>query len=185
MKINEPVGFRLPFFRLVNHRYFDYSMTSAIAMNTAVMASKHYQMSDKLVDFSEVSNSVFAFVFNCEMVLKLIGLGKIYFLYRWNNFDMFIVIATDVGILLNLLEVDGGFSTAATVVRGFRIMRMFRLIKSSAHIRLILDTIVNILPQITNVMALILLLLFIFAALAVNLFSGVMLQDYLDDKNNF
>jgi len=150
-----------------------------------VMASKHYQMSQQLVDFSEISNSVFAFIFNCELILKLIGLGKIYFLSRWNNFDMFIVIATDVGILLTLLNVGGGFSTAATVIRGFRIMRMFRLVKSSVHVRLILDTIVNILPQITNVMALLLLLLFIFAALAVNLFSGVMLQDHLDGKNNF
>ena len=43
----------------------------------------------------------------------------------------------------------------------------------------------NILPQIGNVMSLIVLLFFIYAALAVNFFSDVMLQDYLDEKNNF
>ena len=51
--------------------------------------------------------------------------------------------------------------------------------------RLILDTIFNILPQVGNVMSLILLLLYIYAALGINLFSGIMLQDKLDDKNNF
>ena len=119
------------------------------------------------------------------MILKLIGLGKNYFNDSWNKFDMFIVIATDLGLILNAFNVGGGFSTAATVIRSFRIMRMFRLIKSSVHIRLILDTIMNILPQITNVMSLLVLLFFIYAALGLNLFSSVMLQEYLDEKNNF
>jgi hypothetical protein len=106
-----------------------------------------------------------------EMVLKLIGLGRVYFLYSWNIFDMIIVIATDLGLLLKLLNLGSTFSSTATVVRAFRIMRMFKLIRSSVHIRVILDTVFNILPQIKNVMTLILLLLFIYAALGINLFS--------------
>lgn len=62
---------------------------------------------------------------------------------------------------------------------------MFKLIRSSVHTRLILDTVFNILPQISNVMSLILLLFFIYAALGLNIFSGVRLQEHLDDKNNF
>lgn len=142
-------------------------------------------MSEDLENFSDFANLVFAFVFNCEMLLKLIGLGRTYFFDSWNKFDMFIVLGTDVGLLLSLFDVGGGFTTAATVIRSVRIMRMFRLIKSSVHIRLILDTILNILPQITNVMSLILLLFFIYASLAINLFSGIMLQEHLDEKNNF
>jgi hypothetical protein len=145
-KINEPVGIRLPFFRLVNKKSFEYTITFFIILNTIVMAINHYRMPETLKSFSEDSNTVFALVFNIEMTLKLIGLGRIYFMYSWNKFDMFIVIATDIGLLMNLLKIGSGFSTAATVIRGVRIMRMFRLIKSSVHIRLILDTILNILP---------------------------------------
>mmetsp|Transcript_24329 Transcript_24329/g.37632 ORF Transcript_24329/g.37632 Transcript_24329/m.37632 type:complete len:197 (+) Transcript_24329:6887-7477(+) len=150
------------------------------------MSVKHFRMPKEWETFSENANLVFAFVFNCEMILKIIGLGfETYFMNSWNKFDMFIVLGTDFGLLLNIFEIGGGFSTAASVVRGFRIMRMFRLIKSSVHVRLILDTIMNILPQITNVMSLIVLLFFIYAVLALNLFSGVMLQEHLDEKNNF
>ena len=95
---------------------------------------------------SEIANYVFAFVFNMEMILKLVGLGKIYFMYSWNVFDMIIVIATDIGLLLKWLNLGETFSSAATVVRSFRIMRMFKLIRSSVNIRLILDTVFNILP---------------------------------------
>lgn len=138
-----------------------------------------------LEDLSEQGNYVFAVIFNVEMVLKLIGLGNVYFYNSWNNFDMVIVILTDFGILLKLLQLSDSFQTGATVVRGFRIMRMFKLIRSSVHMRLILDTVFNILPQISNVMKIIVLLFFIYAALGINLFSGVMLQDNLDEKNNF
>ena len=109
------------------------------------------------------------------MIFKLIGLGKLYFIYPWNNFDMVIVFATDLGLLFKFFAPNAaGFSSTASVIRGFRIMRMFKLIRSSVHMRLILDTVFNIMPQISNVMSLILLLFFIYAALGINLFSGVM-----------
>lgn len=180
-----PEGIRAYFFRLVQHRYFEYIITFFIVVNSGVMAMRHHNMKNELTQFSIFSNYVFSAVFNLEMILKLIGLGSVYFKSNWNCFDMFIVIASDVGFFLNLFNVGGGFATAATVIRSVRIMRMARLIKSSQNIRLILDTILNILPQIGNVMSLIVLLFFIYAALAVNFFSDVMLQDYLDKKNNF
>jgi uncharacterized membrane protein len=71
------------------------------------------------------------------------------------------------------------------VVRGFRIMRIFRLIKSSVHIRLIMDTLINIMPQITNIMSLIFILFFIYASLGINLFSNIKLRGELNEKNNF
>ena len=185
MKIEEPRGCRLFFFRMVNHKLFEHTITFFIVCNTILMAIKHYRMSKLLEDISEQSNYVFAIVFNVEMILKLIGLGKIYFYTMWNNFDMAIVFATDFGILLKVLNLNESFQSAATVIRGFRIMRMFKLIRSSVHMRLILDTVFNILPQISNVMQLIVLLFFIYAALGINLFSGVMLQEHLDSKNNF
>jgi hypothetical protein len=174
-KVNEPTDWRLTYFKIIKNRWFEFTITGFIVLNTAVMALRSYRMNSKLLRFSEIANLVFTVVFNIEMFLKLIGLGKTYFIDSWNKFDMFIVLGTDVGLLLSLFDVGGGFTTAATVIRSVRIMRMFRLIKSSVHIRLILDTILNILPQITNVMSLILLLFFIYASLAINFFSGVML----------
>ena len=114
---------------------------------------------------------MFAVIFNIEMILKLFALGKFYFYDRWSLFDMFIVIGTDLGIALRLLNLGGNISSATSVVRGFRIMRIFRLIKSSVHIRLIIDTLGNIMPQITNIMSLIFILFFIYASLGINLFS--------------
>jgi voltage-dependent calcium channel L type alpha-1D len=131
------------------------------------MTTQHQQISN-------YSNIVFACVFNAEMVLKLIGLGNTYFLEPWNKFDMVIVVGTDLSFIISALGVGSEITAAISVIRSVRVMRMVRLIKTSANVRLIFDTIMNILPQITNVMTLIILLLYIFAALSINLFATVM-----------
>lgn len=100
-KIKEPQGCSKYFFRLVNHPYFEYFITTVIILNTVVMAMRHYQMPKDMEDFSEKINYVFTFVFNMEMILKLIGLRKVYFLFTWNMFDMFIVFSSDIGIILD------------------------------------------------------------------------------------
>ena len=69
-----------------------------IILNTFFMAIKNNEMKQSLKDALDITNYCFAFLFNMELVLKLIGLGRTYFFEMWNNFDMFIVLATDVGI---------------------------------------------------------------------------------------
>ena len=54
-------------------------------------------------------NYAFAAIFNIEAFLKIIGLGANYFKNSWNIFDFLIVIGTNLGILLDLMEFDARF----------------------------------------------------------------------------
>lgn len=164
---------------------FEYTITGCILMNTFCMGMVHYRQPDELTVALEYLNYVFAFVFNVEMTLKLLAQGKNYFSQGWNVFDCFIVIGTNFGILMKLIGTGESMGATTSVIRGFRIMRIFRLVKASISIRLLIDTLMNILPQITNIMGLMLILLFIYAALGLNLFSQVIYQDQLNEKNNF
>ena len=106
-------------------------ITFFIVFNTAIMASKYDGINPGVEGVFENFNYLFAFIFQMEMILKLIGLGNQYFYSQWNVFDMMVVIGTDIGILLKFITPNGaGFSTAATVVRAFRIMRIIRLVRS-------------------------------------------------------
>lgn len=144
--VEPPDGWRRKFFVLVNHKIFEGAITFAIAFNTVVMAAKVEGMPSNIDAFLDNLNYVFALIFNLEMILKLIGLGNSYFNVAWNIFDMTVVIGTDLGIILETFTNGSGFSTAATVVRAFRIMRIVRLVRSQANIKIILDTVVNIIP---------------------------------------
>jgi len=144
-----------------------------ICLNTVVMALRQDGLDPFFENVFEKLNYVFAFIFNVEMILKLIGLDHQYFYSSWNIFDMIVVFSGDAGIILKFVSSGSSFSSAATVVRAFRIMRIVRLVRSQPDVKIILDTLVNIVPQITNFITLMFLLLFIYAALGINLFSGI------------
>lgn len=93
------------------------------------------------------------------------------------------MVGTDVGFILNMANIGIDISTTATVIRSFRIMRIFRLLKSYG--RVVLDTLMNIIPQITNIMGLIFLLLFIYSVLGISLFANVKYRENYNANNNF
>lgn len=129
-KIDKPEGWRGRYYDLVNTKCFDGLITFFIALNTLIMAIKYDGINPKLEALFENLNYFFAFIFNCEMIFKLFGLGYQYFYSAWNLFDCIVVIGTDIGIVLNFVVTGSSFSTAATVVRAFRIMRIIRLVRS-------------------------------------------------------
>lgn len=145
-KTEAPEGWRGKFYKLVTNNWFDNIITFFILINTLIMAIKYDGLDQKVEDIFENLNYFFAFVFNCEMFLKLIGLGRQYFYSAFDLFDMIVVIGTDLGIILKFTTSDSGFSAAAPVVRAFRIMRIVRLVRGRANIRIILGALVNILP---------------------------------------
>ena len=178
-------GIRYMVLMFVTSRWFDWSITACIFANTIVMSIRYSRMSDLYSNILENFNLAFAIIFNFEAIVKIIAFGKSYFNYTWNKFDLLIVIGTDIGLLMNVVNMGVNISTIATVVRAFRIMRIFRLVKSSQNMRIILDTISHILPQIMNIMSLVFLLLFIYSILGMNLFAGVMFQDNYNERANF
>jgi hypothetical protein len=185
MRTEPPPGWRRRFYTLVTHPRFDAVITFFIAFNTLIMAVKYDGLAPEVESVFENLNYLFAFVFNVEMILKLIGLGRQYFYAAFDVFDMLVVIGTDAGMILKLTSSGSGFTAAAPVVRAFRVIRIVRLVRGRANIRIILGALVNILPQIMNFIALLFLLLFVSAALGMSLFSGVVWQDYVNAKDNF
>jgi len=87
-------------------------------------------------------------------------------------FDFIVVIGTDVGIAVTeFTKIKIG--SATSVIRTFRIMRVLRLVKKAKTLKLLIDTLLFILPSLANIAVLLMLGYFIFTALGQNLFGTV------------
>lgn len=131
------------------------------------------------------ANLYFSLVFNVEMFSKIYAFRKEYFESGWNLFDMFIVVSADIGLVLSAMGLEKSFSTAVTILRAFRILRIVKLLQKYESIREIIMTVINILPSVSNIMCLFTLVLFIYACVGINLFSGTKRNEDIDGKNNF
>ena len=101
-------------------------------------------------------------------------MGFHYFDDSWNNFDFFVVIVSDIGILLSIAFPEINFSNMIVILRALRLMRIFKLIKGFEHIRLILDTVGIIIEPILSIVVIFILTNFVFAILGMRLFSNLM-----------
>lgn len=96
-------------------------------------------MTDSYANGLETGNYIFTLIFNFECLIKIMGVGKNYFSSAWNKykflnlykifrFDFLIVVGTDFGILFSVFLTSIRVSAVTSIMRTFRIMRIFRLV---------------------------------------------------------
>eukprot|EP00327_Prymnesium_parvum_P044618 CAMPEP_0205857742 /NCGR_PEP_ID=MMETSP1083-20121108/3824_1 /ASSEMBLY_ACC=CAM_ASM_000430 /TAXON_ID=97485 /ORGANISM="Prymnesium parvum, Strain Texoma1" /LENGTH=1580 /DNA_ID=CAMNT_0053219251 /DNA_START=327 /DNA_END=5070 /DNA_ORIENTATION=+ len=189
--LRAPTGFvRRSIFNLVTSHGFDIFIMLVITLNILLMTLNYYRMEEDVEYFTwyYYLSDGFAYVYYCEAVLKLLGLGfQQYFMSRWCQFDFFIV----CGSLLDqfgteeierLLPVPPSLLRVVRLVRVFRILRLF---KGSKGIRDLITTIVISLPSLGNVGALLVVVTFIYSVVGVSLFTYVQRGELLTDDRNF
>ena len=85
---------------------------------------------------------VFNIIYTIETIIKLIAFGPEFFKDGWNSFDFVIVVAAWVGTIAN--NIDGlelGHTT--TIIKSFRICRIFKLIKKYKSLRILFYTFIG------------------------------------------
>ena len=121
---------------------------------------------------------MFTLIFSVEFVLKFTGLGRQYFYTRWNNFDFTLVVLSWVGRAFTIGPI-------ASLFRVFRVLRMVRLVRTQKGLLNLFKTLIFSLPALANISAIVILFMFVFSCIAMNLFANVKLQDNLNDAANF
>jgi len=154
---------------------FDQTIMACIIGNSCLMALAHWTQTDTVSDLIEGGNYMFALIFTIEMVLKLFALNKRYFNDSWNRFDFIIVIGTNSGILLKLIT-GVNVGPVASIIRMFRIGRLFRLINSAKSLRILFNTLLSSIPSLVNIGGLLFLLFFIYSIMGVQLFAHIQMD---------
>lgn len=161
----------------VQQPLFERTVVGLILLNTLSLASEHYEEDPAVTETNVIANLFFTVIFAVEMVLKLYGFGlKKYVADSFNNFDAFIVVMSYVELLVPQdpnSEGGGGLG----MLRAFRLLRIFKIIKSWENLKVLLTTVFDSIQAITNLGILIALFLFIFALLCKQFFSEPLLDD--------
>ena len=161
---------------------FDALTMSLIIVNTIVMAAEHYKEPTWQTDGGEVLNYILTLYFFFEMVIKQTGLGlREYFSDSMNTFDAIVVVCSlvEVGVSIG----SGGGGGTLSVLRAFRLMRVFKLARSWKELNRIINTIFKSLASIAYLSLILLLFVFIFALLGMQFFGyRFAFCDFVDDS---
>uniref|UniRef100_A0A3Q3XIH0 Sodium channel protein n=1 Tax=Mola mola TaxID=94237 RepID=A0A3Q3XIH0_MOLML len=150
---------------IVMDPFVDLAITICIVLNTLFMAMEHYPMTPNFENVLTTGNLVFTGIFAGEMFAKLIAMDPYYYFQEgWNCFDGFIVTLSLVE--LGLADVEG-----LSVLRSFRLLRVFKLAKSWPTLNMLIKIIGNSVGALGNLTLVLAIIVFIFAVVGMQLFG--------------
>uniref|UniRef100_A0A674AH12 Sodium channel protein n=1 Tax=Salmo trutta TaxID=8032 RepID=A0A674AH12_SALTR len=150
---------------IVMDPFLDLAITICIVLNTLFMALEHYPMTDEFNNVLSVGNLVFTVIFTAEMVFKLIAMDPYYYFQQgWNMFDGIIV-------CLSLMELGLSNVEGLSVLRSFRLLRVFKLAKSWPTLNTLIKIIGNSVGALGNLTLVLAIIVFIFAVVGMQLFG--------------
>ncbi|XP_006869197.1 PREDICTED: sodium channel protein type 5 subunit alpha isoform X3 [Chrysochloris asiatica] len=150
---------------MVMDPFADLTITICIVLNTLFMALEHYNMTTEFEEMLQVGNLVFTGIFTAEMTFKIIALDPYYYFQQgWNIFDSIIVI-------LSLMELGLSRMGNLSVLRSFRLLRVFKLAKSWPTLNTLIKIIGNSVGALGNLTLVLAIIVFIFAVVGMQLFG--------------
>nr|XP_019963982.1 PREDICTED: sodium channel protein type 2 subunit alpha-like isoform X1 [Paralichthys olivaceus] len=159
LKIKEVVNM------VVMDPFVDLAITICIVLNTLFMAMEHYPMTKEFNNVLSVGNLVFTGIFTAEMCFKIIALDPYYYFQEgWNIFDGIIV-------SLSLMELGLANVEGLSVLRSFRLLRVFKLAKSWPTLNMLIKIIGNSVGALGNLTLVLAIIVFIFAVVGMQLFG--------------
>ncbi|XP_048033302.1 sodium channel, voltage gated, type VIII, alpha subunit a isoform X6 [Megalobrama amblycephala] len=150
---------------IVMDPFVDLAITICIVLNTLFMAMEHYPMTEQFEHVLSVGNLVFTGIFTAEMFAKLVAMDPYYYFQEgWNIFDGIIV-------SLSLMELGLADVEGLSVLRSFRLLRVFKLAKSWPTLNMLIKIIGNSVGALGNLTLVLAIIVFIFAVVGMQLFG--------------
>jgi voltage-gated sodium channel type II alpha len=152
--------------------FMELFITLCIVVNTLFMAMDHHNMDKDFENILQQGNYFFTATFAIEAAMKLIALSpKFYFREGWNIFD-FVIVA------LSLLELGLASVSGLSVLRSFRLLRVFKLAKSWPTLNLLISIMGKTVGDLGNLTFVLAIIIFIFAVMGMQLFG----KNYIEEN---
>ncbi|XP_049600444.1 sodium channel protein type 4 subunit alpha B [Syngnathus scovelli] len=157
--------------RVVSDPFFDLFVVICLLLNITFMAMEHFPLTYQFEEMLSIAALVFTMIFAVEVALRFLATGP-YFFFQvgWNIFDMVIAVIT-------VLELGLMFISGLSFLRLVCVMRVFRLARWWPNFNALLKLIRSSLGVLRRFTLLLLIIIFIFAAMGFRIFG----RDYKEN----
>eukprot|EP00960_Hanusia_phi_P041224 754897-Hanusia_phi.AAC.1 len=165
--------------RVAESKSFQSWSTTCVFINVIFMLMENADAGKTLTTILSMQNDVFFILLDVEVFIYLIAYGPGgFFNDPWKGFDLFVAIGTGSGYIANNPKVSAG-------ARVFRLMRVVRLMKAFKPIRIIMETFLQSMQQLLNIVILLFLVYSMFAVVFVQVFGVVKYGSRIGPTANF
>jgi len=179
-------GFCSPIREIHDHVCFQAFIMLCILFNLVTLLGEHYKMSKSWSDDIDFVNSLLSGIYLVEALLKLSGHGpRAMIKSGWDKLDTSLALVATAELVIAMFpnELGGTDGTMAVILRrlkALRSLRLIRLLRSSPYMSLLGQGLVTALPALGHVTLMLILSLYIWGVLGVQLFGEIKYEDNMD-----
>lgn len=159
-------GIEERFFKIRSNKLFESFVVAIILFSALVIGVKTYDIPPLVNRAVVILDWFITVIFLLEILIRFVGEpNKRHFFHNgWNVFDTLIV-------LVSLIPIED--SEMAIVGRLIRIFRVLRMVSIIPELRLLLNSLLKALPQLSYVMMLMFIIFYIYAAIGSTFFAHI------------
>lgn len=147
--------------QFVETKSFDMFIMALICLNSVILGLMVVPAyNDNFGSLFQLIDKLCLAIFVVEMILKLCAFGKEFFALRWNRFDFAIVAISSFS-----------FASPFIIFRAFRLFRILKYINRFSKLKRIVGISQALLPNFVAFFLVFSVFIYVFAIIAVNLFS--------------
>ena len=152
--------------KLVDNKLFEWSVVAVIIISALLIGAKTYRLSplaEQIILFADWAVTLF---FLAEIMARFIACEnkKRFFKNGWNVFDTVIVVVSLIPIQ------DSEMALLGRLVRVFRVLRMVSIIP---ELRILINSLLKAMPQLSYVMLLMFIIFYIYGAVGSFFFAPI------------
>lgn len=140
-------------------RYITYTVIVLNAIIYGIMTFPNITVEERLL--LDYLDGVFLLYFTMELLIKICHRRTRFFKSGWNVFDFCIVISSIIFAM-----------SAISVLRAFRVIRLLKVVSTFSRLRIILTTLIEILPSMGWISGLLFIVYYVYAVLGNQLFGN-------------
>lgn len=159
-------AFEERFFKLRSNKMFETFVIGIIIFSALVIGVKTYDVPPLMTRLVVILDWFITFFFLVEITIRFLGEPnkRDFFKNGWNVFDTVIVV-------VSIVPIDN--SQLAVVGRLIRIFRVLRMVSIVPELRLLVNSLLRALPQLSYVMVLMFIIFYIYAAVGSTFFKEI------------
>lgn len=183
-KPKDPV--RRFFHRAVLNDTFDKLMVVVILLDTVTMFLPHQGMSQDWVNALFACNAAFTAVYALEALSKMMAAGiHGYFTTPWFQFEFFVLLLCGICLLLNYAPFIQYKPTFLPLARVIRVIVLIKILPLVRGLYMMMAALIWSLPAVINVYTVVLVFMFIYTIIGMNLFGNIKFQNEIGYNANF
>lgn len=158
---------------IVQSRIYSNVILFVVIANTIILSADHFGISDVFQTWLDTANFVTTIIFFADMVLHCIGLGLWkYWSHPSTCFDGTIALVSMIEVIALRVGPSGSSKSSISAFRSLRLLRLLKMVKQWTSIHQLLATIARAASAIRSFGILLVLFIFIYALVGMQLFAN-------------